>query len=96
MPPSRQALPLAAAAAPSAVGGTAVLPCLAGRWVAFRRCILSAVKVGTCEEMSQWIIFFNPRTAGGLSHLRTAGGGGGRMTAPPPENSKTKKDSDKR
>ena len=38
---------------------------------------------------------FNPRTAGGLSHLRTAGGGG-RMTAPPPENSKTKKDSDKR
>ena len=37
---------------------------------------------------------FNPRTAGGLSHLRTAGGGGG-MTAPP-ENSKTKKDSDKR
>ena len=35
----------------------------------------------------------NPRTAGGLSHLRTAGGG--RMTAPP-ENSKTKKDRDKR
>ena len=32
-----------------------------------------------------------PRTAGGLSHLRTAGGG-----ADTPENSKTKKDSDKR
>ena len=25
----------------------------------------------------------NPRTAGGLSHLRTAGGGG-QMTVPPP------------
>ena len=25
----------------------------------------------------------NPRTAGGLSHLRTAGGGGGRITALP-------------
>ena len=37
---------------------------------------------------------FNPRTAGGLSHLRTAGGGGG--WPPPPENSKTKKGSDKR
>ena len=35
---------------------------------------------------------FNPRMAGGLSHLRTAGGG---MTAPP-ENSKTKKASEKR
>ena len=41
-----------------------------------------------------WVSPFNPRTAGGLSHLRTPGGGG-RMTAPP-ENSKTKKDSDKR
>ena len=54
---------------------------------------------------------FNPRTAGGPSHLRTAGvratfarpgvratftRPGGRMTAPPPENSKTKKDSNKR
>ena len=36
---------------------------------------------------------FNPRTAGGLRHLRTAGG---RIHAPPPENSKTKKDSEKR
>ena len=36
----------------------------------------------------------NPRTAGGLSHLRTAGGGG--ADDRPPENSKTKKDSDKR
>ena len=36
----------------------------------------------------------NPRTAGGLSHLRTAGGGAD--DRPPPENSKTKKDSDKR
>ena len=44
---------------PSAVDGTAVLPCLAGRWAAFRRCILSAVKVETCEETSRWIIFFN-------------------------------------
>ena len=34
----------------------------------------------------------NPHMAGGLSHLRTAGG---RIPAPP-ENSKTKKDSDKR
>ena len=25
----------------------------------------------------------NPRTAGGLSHLRTAGGGGGHICAPP-------------
>ena len=46
----------------------------------------------------------NPRTAGGLSHLRTAaavrrsvaGGGGGSDDRPPPENSKTKKDSEKR
>ena len=36
----------------------------------------------------------NPRTAGGLSHLRTAGGGADDRL--PPENSKTKKDSDKR
>ena len=36
----------------------------------------------------------NPRTAGGLSHLRTAGGGGA-DDRPTPENSKTKKDSDK-
>ena len=35
----------------------------------------------------------NPRTAGGLSHFRTAGGGADDR---PPENSKTKKDSDKR
>ena len=35
---------------------------------------------------------FNPRTAGGLSHLHTAGGAD---DTPPPENSKTKKDSDK-
>ena len=46
----------------------------------------------------------NPRTAGGLSHLCTAGGAddpgrmGGWADDPPPpiENSKTKKDSDKR
>ena len=37
----------------------------------------------------------NPRTAGGLSHLHTAGGGADDRP-PPPENSKTKKDSDKR
>ena len=35
-----------------------------------------------------------PRTAGGLSHLRTAGGGG--ADDRPPDNSKTKRDSDKR
>ena len=35
----------------------------------------------------------NLRTAGGLSHLRTAGGW---IPAPPPDNSKTKIDSDKR
>ena len=39
---------------------------------------------------------FNPRTAGGLSHLRTAGGGADDRPPPPPENSKTNKDSDKR
>ena len=49
-------------------------------------------KRGCCFS---WFVrcLFNPRTAGGLSHLRTAGGGG-RMTGPP-KNSKTKKDSDK-
>ena len=36
----------------------------------------------------------NPRTAGGLSHPSTAGRGG--RPPPPPENSKTKKDSNKR
>ena len=36
----------------------------------------------------------NPRTVGGLSHLRTAGGADDRP--PPPENSKTNKDNDKR
>ena len=35
-------------------------------------------------------------TAGGLSHLRTAGGDGWPPPPPPRENSKTKKDSDKR
>ena len=38
---------------------------------------------------------FNPRTAGGLSHLRTAGGGGGTYV-PPPANSKTTQRIDKR
>ena len=37
----------------------------------------------------------NPRTTGGLSHLRTAGRGGGADDRPP-GNSKTNKDSDKR
>ena len=37
----------------------------------------------------------NPRTAGGLSHLRTAGGGG-HICAPPPANSKTTQRIDKR
>ena len=36
----------------------------------------------------------NPHTAGGVSHLRTAGGGGG-WVPPTPDNLKTKKDSDK-
>ena len=36
----------------------------------------------------------NPRTAGGLSHLLTAGGGG--ADDRPLDNSKTKEDSDKR
>ena len=31
----------------------------------------------------------NPSTAGGLSHLRTAGGGGGDTYVPLPANSKT-------
>ena len=41
------------------------------------------------------ISYVIPRTAGGLSHLRTAGGGGGADTRPRPENSKTKNNSDK-
>ena len=45
------------------------------------------------RALARWYV--NPRTAGVLSHLRTAGGGGGGRP-PPPENSKTKKDSDKR
>ena len=39
---------------------------------------------------------FIPRTAGGLRHLRTFAWGGGGYPPPTPENSKTKKDSDKR
>ena len=57
------------------------------------------------DEKSAWVWYifkgnnppltwrFNPRTAGGLSHLRMAGGGG--ADDRPPEISKTKKDSDK-
>ena len=46
------------------------------------------------DFLTELFHLFNPRTAGGLSHLRTAGGGAD--DRPPPENSKTKKDSDKR
>ena len=58
-------------------------------------CVLrEALRFGVFGLVTSLGLGFNPRTAGGQSHLRTAGGGGGRMTSP--ENSKTKKDSEKR
>ena len=44
-------------------------------------CIDVVLFLRPIDDMETWKL--NPRTAGGLSHLRTAGGGG-RMTAPPP------------
>ena len=54
-----------------------------------RRCDVTQVNP---LRPSEW--GFNPRTAGGLSHLRTAGGGG--TYVPPRANSKTTQRIDKR
>ena len=40
-------------------------------------------RVNSMEKLFRFRLVFNPRTAGGLSHLRTAGGGG-HICAPPP------------
>ena len=56
---------------------------------------LDILALGTATPGIGLRVNFNPRTDGGLSHLRTTGRGADDRP-PPPENSKTKKDSDKR
>ena len=73
------------------------------RWPCMFRCVLTRQKrwyqniiciIKNNEDISENSLF-NPRTAGGLRHLRTAGGGG-HICAPPPANSKTTQRIDKR